>query len=61
MGTQAPPSVHRSSRKAVKKIEAKKAPKETESGDTPKNTTENVLARVMNPRVADSELVQYEG
>ena len=61
MGTQAPPSVHKSARKVAKKVEAKKVPKENESGDTTKNTTENVLARVMNPRVPESELVQYEG
>ena len=61
MGTQTPPSVRKSARKVAKKVEEKKVPKENETGDPPKNTTENVLAKVMNPRVPDSELVQYEG
>ncbi|KAL5533429.1 FIG4 [Sanghuangporus sanghuang] len=58
MGTQSS-SLHKSFRKPVKKIEAKQTAREPEPGE--KTSTEFISRQLLNPKVPDNELKQYEG
>lgn len=59
MGTQPPSSLRKSFRKPMSKFEAKHLTREVEPAE--KNSTEYIVGQLMDPKVSDMELEQYEG